>query len=120
MIRIFTILLPAWVILPACTPSPHPSEEQQRVLAEVLVEIHLAQAREKIGLDSLSQPTDTILAAYGLDSVAFARLLDLHIDSDGAFDDAYEDALDRLSEEGYRQGESEGVIPFGIQDGGHN
>lgn len=83
-------------------------------MVDILVELHLSQARQGLEYVPLPHARDSILARYGLDSAAYARLEDFYVAHPEALVDVYEQVLDRLSEERHRQGEIPDYVPPGV------
>lgn len=83
-------------------------------MVDVLVELHLSQARRGLEYAALPHAQDSILARYGLDSAAYARLEDYYVAHPEALAEVYEEVLDRLSEERHRQGEIPDYVPPGV------
>lgn len=105
------LLLAAAAALAGCSAGNAPERE---LMVDVLVELHLSQARRGLDFVPLPQARDSILARYGLDSAAYARLKDYYVAHPDALVDVYEEVLDRLSEERHRQGEIPEYVPPGV------
>ncbi len=90
------------------------SPREHNAAVDVLIELHLADARQGLDYAPLPHARDSVLARYGLDATAFARLLDYYVDNPLAYAEVYEKVMDRLVEERHRQGEFPGILPPGL------
>lgn len=68
-------------------------------MVEVLIELHLAQARQKLHGDLTPARRDSILAAYDLDQEAFDAAMTYYAEHPAELAEIYRRALDRLGEE---------------------
>lgn len=68
-------------------------------MVDLLVELHLANARIEITDRPLPIPRDSILAAYGADSAAYAQTLEHYAEHPDLYSRIYGDVLDRLRAE---------------------
>jgi len=111
------VLLP----LPAC--SSITSEEPpiaDSTMVEVLIELHLADARLDLQLDRIPAVRDSILFKHGLDEPRFLQILDYYAEHPEEYTALYTTVLDRLSDERLRQGEGlplSNTPPPGVADG---
>ena len=88
------------VLVAGCgTESPSAPEFTDSLMVDVLVEIHLADARAS----HTGEPRDSLraaaLAAFGTDTTAFHDALDYYARHPEAYQPLYERALDRLLNE---------------------
>lgn len=68
-------------------------------MVEILVELHLASARNENLLALPPTVRTAILAKYGLDEVQFESIMQHYADHPQAYTDLYTSVLDRLSAE---------------------
>ena len=68
-------------------------------MVELLVELHLANARVEITDRPLPITRDSILEAYGVDSAGYARTLEYYAQHPDLYSRIYGEVLDRLSAE---------------------
>ncbi len=100
------ILLAGLLTLSAC--SAITSEDPpiaDSTMVEVLIELHLADARLDLQYDALPAVRDSILLKHGLDEPRFRAILDYYADHPEAYSALYTTVLDRISDERLRQGE---------------
>ena len=88
------------VFLVGCgTDSPSAPDLTDSLMVDVLVEVHLADARAS----QTGEPRDSLraaaLAAFGTDTVAFHDALDYYAHHPEAYQPLYDRALDRLLNE---------------------
>lgn len=100
------ILLLGLLVLPAC--SAFTSDEpplSDSTMVEVLIELHLVNARLDLQYDLPPAVRDSILFKYGLDAQRFEDLIAYYADHPEAYAALYTTMLDRLSDERLRQGQ---------------
>ena len=100
------ILLAALLTLSACsaiTSEAPPIADSTMV--EVLIELHLAEARLDLQYDLVPAVRDSILFKHGLDEPRFLAILDYYADHPEEYSALYTTVLDRISDERLRQGE---------------
>ena len=113
-------LLPALLILPGC--SAITSEEPpiaDSTMVEVLIELHLADARLDLQYEVVPAVRDSILFKHGLDEQRFLAILDYYADHPEEYSALYTTVLDRISDERLRQGEGlplSTIPPPGVAD----
>ena len=102
----YSILLVGVLTLSAC--SAITSEEPpiaDSTMVEVLIELHLADARLELQYNLAPAVRDSILFKDGLDEQHFRAILDYYADNPEAYSALYTTVLDRISDERLRQGE---------------
>jgi hypothetical protein len=100
-------LLAALLTLPAC--SAIISEEPpitDSTMVEVLIELHLTDARADLHYDLAPALRDSIFFKYGLDEQRFLEILDYYADHPEAYAAVYTTVLDRINDERMQQGAS--------------
>ena len=100
------LLLPALLFVSAC--SAITSEEppiSDSTMVEVLIELHLADARLDLQYELVPAVRDSILFKHGLDEQRFLAILDYYADHPEEYSALYTTVLDRISDERLRQGE---------------
>lgn len=86
--------------LPACsafTSDAPPAADSTMV--EVLVELHLAAARQQIRGDVAPEVREEIFQRYGLDAARFGATMNYYAEHPDAYLEVYNTILDRLSAE---------------------
>ena len=99
-------LLVGLLTLSAC--SAITSEEPpiaDSTMVEILIELHLTDARLDLQYDLLPAVRDSILFKHGLDEPRFLAILDYYADHPEEYSALYTTVLDRISDERLRQGE---------------
>ena len=99
-------LLAGLLTLPAC--SAFISEEppvSDSTMVEVLIELHLTNARLELQYDLPPAIRDSILFKYGLDAQRFAAIMAYYADHPEAYSALYTTMLDRISAERLQQGQ---------------
>ena len=87
-------------VLSACSVIADPDPPvTDSTLIDVLIEFHLADSRGDLGYTPPPALRDSILAAYDLDSTAFAEAMAYYADRPDAYLTLYNQLLDRLSAE---------------------
>ncbi len=109
--RALVLPLAAAAIVAGCSQRSAPERD---LMVDVLVELHLSQARRGLEVAALPHAQDSILARYGLDSAAYARIEDYYVAHPEDLVEVYEEVVDRLSEERHRQGEIPDYVPPGV------
>ncbi len=102
----YYILFVGLLTLSAC--SAITSEEPpiaDSTMVEVLIELHLADARLELQYNLVPVVRDSILFKYGLDEQRFRAILDYYADHPEEYAALYTTVLDRISDERLRQGE---------------
>ena len=96
----FGILL--WCVLAQCSgpqgPGPLASDS---VAVALFVDLHLANARQELGLRSPAR--NSILAGYGLDSTGFAQVMDYYAHHPDRYVALYAEVVDRLNADEMRK-----------------
>ncbi len=75
-------------------------------MVEVLIELHLANARLELQYDRRPAVRDSILFKYGLDAQRFQDVMAYYADHPEAYSALYTTMLDRISAERIQQGEA--------------
>ncbi len=92
--------------LPACsaiTSEAPPISDSTMV--EVLIELHLTDARAELRYEAIPTVRDSILFKHGLDQQRFLDILDYYAEHPEEYAALYTTVLDRISDERFRQGE---------------
>ena len=103
-------LLPSYLLafllaLPACTGLPtEAAPVADSTMVEVLLEMHLAQARAERYGDVSAQLLRDVLARHGLDEEQFDDALRYYADHPQQYVGVYDAVLDRLNAERNREG----------------
>ena len=97
----FPTFLPALLLtLPACTALPTEAPPvADSTMVDVLLEMHLAQARAERYSDVSSELLRDILARHGLDEEQFDEAMRYYADHPQQYVSLYDDVLDRLNAE---------------------
>jgi len=75
-------------------------------MVEVLIELHLVNARLELQYDRQPAVRDSILFKYGLDAQRFQDVMAYYADHPEAYSALYTTMLDRISAERIQQGEA--------------
>lgn len=103
----------ALLLAPACTVTS--SEEPpvaDSAFAEVLVDLHLLEARAELDHDLPPSLRDSVLARHGLTAARFEAAIDFYVDHPQAYTDLYSDVLNRLN--------AESAMPYGMSPSSAN
>lgn len=96
MSRMFFIVL----FLPACSvlTSDEPPVADS-TLVDVLIELHLAEARAELGYGPPPSVRDSIFAHYGLDEATFQEAITYYLDHPDAYAELYDAVLAQINDE---------------------
>ena len=88
--------------LPACSSlTGEPPPVPDSTMVEVLIELHLAEARAELYGQLPEGLRDSALAKHGLTQREYERAVDYYTDHPVSYADLYDTVLDRLSAERY-------------------
>lgn len=99
-----TLLGATLLLLPACrdqAPTEALPPVADSTMIQVLIELHLAEARASILNTDQTSTRDSILLRYGVDRDAFEAAIDYYARNPDAYVKIYSEALDQLSDERY-------------------
>ncbi|MGI9174791.1 MAG: DUF4296 domain-containing protein [Rhodothermales bacterium] len=100
MPRPFALALTALLTLSACTALPTEAPPvADSTMVEVLLEMHLAQARAERYSDVSSELLHDILTRHGLDKQQFDEAMRYYADHPSQYVGLYDDVLDRFNAE---------------------
>ena len=96
MSRMFFLLL----LLPACSvlTSDEPPVADS-TLVDVLIELHLAEARVQLGYGPPLSVRDSIFARYGFDETTFQEALTYYLDHPDAYAELHDAMLAQINDE---------------------
>ena len=92
------------LVLPACSgqaPTEAGPSIADSTMIQLLIELHLVEARANIVQSDESTRRDSILLQYGVEREAFDAAMDYYAAHPSEFVSIYSEALDKLSDERY-------------------
>lgn len=93
-------------VLGGCSAfEPGQASVPDSTLVEILVDLHIAGARERLGYEGPDGIRDSILVQHGVDEEAFRASLDYYVEDSRAYVILYREVLDRIVAEQSRMGE---------------
>lgn len=98
------LLFSSMILLPACsgqTPTESAPAVADSTMIELIIELHLAEARSQVTETDLAAARDSIFLYYGIEHDAYAAAMDYYSRNPDEFVKIYAEALDRLSDERY-------------------
>lgn len=83
------------------SPTPVPDS----VMIELLIEMHLVEARIEMHNEPMLEARDSIFMQYGITPAIFGEAMDYYTENPDAYLKIYTEALDKLSDERYMPGQ---------------
>lgn len=105
--NIFVVIISALVAsgcadkVTGTSPAPVPDS----VMIELLIEMHLAEARIEMHHEPMLETRDSIFVQYGITQATFEAAMEYYTENPEAYLKIYTEALDKLSDERYMPGQ---------------